>query len=288
MTVGSTSGPGVLERFLADTVVDDYASVPIASAPRPPEGPIAVAGRGFWALLAAGLIGLIVVVALLNARFTTEERQQTRAALAERVASLSAEIEARQGAVDAQVATVDTLQERLLAASDNGPATGEQIAALSNLAATTELAGPGVVVTVDDAPDAEAGSLNRVLDRDLQDIVNALWQAGATGVAVNDQRLTGTTAIRAAGEAILVNYQPLTRPYRVSAVGTSTAGSGDSGLEIFLDQLTRDYGLVTQLTTGDVALPAGELRAARFATTASPDETPGLSEQSEQSGAPRP
>ncbi len=120
---------------------------------------------------------------------------------------------------------------------------------------------------VDDAPDAEAGSLNRVLDRDLQDIVNVLWRSGATGVAVNDQRLTATTAIRAAGEAILVNYQPLTRPYRVYAVGTSTSGTGDSGLERLLDGLSTDYGLVTEMTTGDVALPAGELRSPRFAST---------------------
>ena len=64
------------------------------------------------------------------------------------------------------------------------------MADLAARAGTGVLAGPGVTVTIDDAADAEAGSLNRVLDRDLQDIVNVLWRMGASGVAVNGQRLT--------------------------------------------------------------------------------------------------
>jgi uncharacterized protein YlxW (UPF0749 family) len=162
---------------------------------------------------------------------------------------------------------VDVLRQDILRATDDQGAVVEQDR-LSAVAGTNALTGPGVVVTIDDAPDAEAGSLNRVLDRDLQDIVNVLWKSGATGVAVNDQRLTGVTAIRAAGEAILVNYQPLTRPYRVQAVGTSTTGEQASGLTSMLEGLARDYGLVTEVSTGDVALPAGELRTPRFAASA--------------------
>lgn len=50
-------------------------------------------------------------------------------------------------------------------------------------------------------------------------IVNGLWQAGATDMAINGRRLTPTSAIRAAGEAILVNYRPMSPPYVVSAIG---------------------------------------------------------------------
>ena len=63
------------------------------------------------------------------------------------------------------------------------------------------VAGPGVVLTVNDAPQAQptddsqdrgggtAGD-GRVLDRDLQTMVNGLWSAGAEAVAVNGRRLT--------------------------------------------------------------------------------------------------
>lgn len=247
---------GLLEDFLAQMVVDDYADVPPAPevAPR----------RAHWiAVPVLLLIGLLVAIAVISTRTSDEERQQTRAALADRVSAQSEAVSGAEVLVEERQAEVDRL--RAAALDDSAAPSAEDLAGLSRQAAATELSGPGITVTIDDAPDALAGSLNRVLDRDLQDIVNALWQMGATGVAVNDQRLTGTTAIRGAGDAILVNYAPLTRPYVVTAVGTATSGTDDSGLQSLLQVLGDDYGLVSTSVTGDVALPAGEIRVPRFA-----------------------
>ena len=92
--------------------------------------------------------------------------------------------------------------------------------------------GPGVVVTLDDAPAtpgattrARGGQLGdgRVYDRDLQDVVNALWSVGAEAIAINGQRLTAQTAIRSAGEAVLVDFRPLSPPYVLRAVGDAAA-----------------------------------------------------------------
>ncbi|MGO1341870.1 MAG: DUF881 domain-containing protein, partial [Cellulosimicrobium funkei] len=58
---------------------------------------------------------------------------------------------------------------------------------------------------------------------DLQRVVNALWAGGAEAVAINDQRLTGLSAIRSAGDAVLVDLQPLVGPYRVEAIGDPDA-----------------------------------------------------------------
>jgi uncharacterized protein YlxW (UPF0749 family) len=58
-----------------------------------------------------------------------------------------------------------------------------------------------------------------VLDRDLQDVVNGIWAAGAEAVSVNGIRLTALTAIRSAGEAILVDFRPLSPPYEIEAIG---------------------------------------------------------------------
>jgi uncharacterized protein YlxW (UPF0749 family) len=59
----------------------------------------------------------------------------------------------------------------------------------------------------------------RIQDVDLREIVNALWRAGAEAIAVNGQRVVATTAIREAGGTILVNFAPVSSPYRISAVG---------------------------------------------------------------------
>ena len=82
------------------------------------------------------------------------------------------------------------------------------------------------------------GDVSRVLDVDLQSVVNGLWAGGAEAVAVNGQRLTALTTIRAAGSAILVDFRPVTSPYEVSAIGPDdlerpvqrlAAGPGDAG-----------------------------------------------------------
>ncbi len=58
---------------------------------------------------------------------------------------------------------------------------------------------------------------------DLQLVVNALWRAGAEAIAVNGRRVIGTTAIRKAGSAILVNYRAVSSPYRIVALGDPEA-----------------------------------------------------------------
>jgi uncharacterized protein YlxW (UPF0749 family) len=255
-----TSERSVLEDFLQQAIADDYPDVAPTRDTRP------WYRRHWLALPALVLIGVISATAVISTRASDEARQATRAALGERITALSEVVAGTQADVDGQRQAVYALQAGVLEGVVD--AVQEEIEALEAAAGAVQLAGPGLTVTIDDAPDAAAGSLNQVLDRDLQDIVNALWQMGAAGIAVNDQRLTGATAIRGAGEAILVNYQPITRPYVITAVGTTTTGGEDSGLRQLLDLLSRDYGLVSEVTTGDVALPAGEVRTPRFAVPA--------------------
>ncbi|UFU04505.1 DUF881 domain-containing protein [Ruania suaedae] len=94
---------------------------------------------------------------------------------------------------------------------------------IGTAAGTTAVHGPGVVVTIADAPSVDSGERDaadgRVRDGDLQIIVNGLWSAGAEAVTVNGHRLTSQTAIRAAGDAILVDLQPLVSPYEIQAIG---------------------------------------------------------------------
>jgi uncharacterized protein YlxW (UPF0749 family) len=102
--------------------------------------------------------------------------------------------------------------------------------AAAGLAAVT---GPGSVVRLADAPapiDPATGrpsatEVNRVLDIDLQAVVNGLWASGAEAIAVNGQRLTATSTIRVAGNAILVDFRPVTSPYEVSAGRTRGPGA---------------------------------------------------------------
>ncbi|MFV0406543.1 MAG: DUF881 domain-containing protein [Propioniciclava sp.] len=80
------------------------------------------------------------------------------------------------------------------------------------------VAGPGVLVTLDDGRDHTVEG-SEVVDADVRIAVNGLWRSGAEAVSVNGHRVTGQTAIRNAGDAITVNYRSLSTPYHIAAIG---------------------------------------------------------------------
>ncbi len=84
--------------------------------------------------------------------------------------------------------------------------------------------GPGLEVTLDDskrqAISASADPAAYIVhEYDLRDVVNLLWMAGAEGVAINEERVVGTTSIYCAGSTVMVNDTRLSPPYVVRAIG---------------------------------------------------------------------
>jgi small basic protein/uncharacterized protein YlxW (UPF0749 family) len=165
-------------------------------------------------------LGLLFVVAYRQTVADEPARTQARNALIEQVQKRRAGTDQLQQRADALRGEVAALREREL----GGPA----VARLRNLEAATGLApvrGDGARITLGDGAtpiDPVTGRRTvdgRVRDSDLQLAANALWAAGAEAIAVNGQRLTATSTIRQAGEAILVDFRPVTTPYMMVAIG---------------------------------------------------------------------
>ena len=110
------------------------------------------------------------------------------------------------------------------------------------------------------ARDSGFSDTGRVRDRDMQRVVNGLWESGAEAVSINGQRLTALSAIRAAGDAILVDNRPLVPPYTVLAVGDGKRLSTrfqDSADGLYLHALQENYGIRTAISVeDDLRLPA--------------------------------
>jgi uncharacterized protein YlxW (UPF0749 family) len=141
--------------------------------------------------------------------------------------------------------------------------------------------GPGLQITLADAPASSASGSGadprqgttpdqgRVLDRDLQSVVNGLWAAGAEAVSVNGQRLTARSAIRYAGQAILVDFRPLVPPYVVSAVGDAAGlqtrfAAGAAGA--YLQALRDNYDVQAAIVpSANLKLPGAGGSSTRFA-----------------------
>lgn len=84
--------------------------------------------------------------------------------------------------------------------------------------------GPGVTITLTDAPTQvipEGVSVNDLVihQQDIEDVMNALWASGAEAMSVQGVRVTGRTVIRCIGNVILVDGQSFSPPYRISAIG---------------------------------------------------------------------
>lgn len=168
-----------------------------------------------------------LVLAILGFMLTVDLRTQDAASSVaeERRAELIAAVRARQGRTAQLESELTAARSALVASIELGSSTrlrelSAQTTAIAPLAGAAAVIGPATVITVADADDAAADDADfRIQDIDLQHIVNALWAAGAEALAVNGQRVVGTTAIRNAGSAILINYRVLTSPYRIVAIG---------------------------------------------------------------------
>ncbi|MBW9208994.1 DUF881 domain-containing protein [Mumia sp. zg.B21] len=206
-TSGDVTGNSMtLLQTITDNPLDDdyYTHAPHARTSR---------GR-LAAIAVVAFFTLLITLALLQTRASRPAVETERAVLTGQIDQRRTEIAALQEDVAALSGSVARLRREESGAEGLARAR-EQAAVVGTVAVT----GPALRVTVDGAPDADAGSAERVRDKDLQLLVNGLWQAGAEAIAINGNRLTAMSPIRSAGEGITVNYRSLTSPYVVTAIG---------------------------------------------------------------------
>ena len=200
------------------------------------------------AALATGVLlaTLLIVVAAVQAHVRAPASARTRADLVATVTRETKAVDALSAQVDELRTAVARLRDNALAGSEVGATLAARVRAEELASGALAVVGPGLRVTLDDAPPTSGSRRNRVLDRDVQATVNALWAAGAEAIAINGERLTAQSAIRQAGDAILVDFSPLAPPYRVDAIGEPVAvetAFASSPAAARLRSYTQLYGL---------------------------------------------
>lgn len=227
-----------------------------------------------WALgLVAAVIGAMFVVAALQTSRTAPALTTERTELISRIGVAEAEQDALRTRATTLSGEIAQLRAAALGTDDDARRLESQINALDPVVGNVAVTGPGVVITVDDAPEPEPsdsqGARDQVLDIDLQNMVNGLWQAGAEAVSINGHRLSTLTAIRGAGDAITVDYRSLTRPYRVEAVGdpkTLQARYVESPGGAWWNELAQNRGMAYQISSAkEITLSADPGMVLRYA-----------------------
>ena len=286
-------GASLLDQVLAETLDPAYAQAAQARAARETAGRAPRPGRarsGLLVLVTMLVTGLLLALAYNEAAAGSAGREEIRAALVRDIQQESSGVEELSVQLEELDAELESTREQLLDSTLQGQRALDRLDRATGGAAAVPVSGPGLLVTLAD-PEADADSdpvggeapedpRGQVRDSDLQLVVNALWAAGAEAVSINGHRLGPTTAIRTAGEAVLVEFRPVTNPYEVRAVGDpgrmSEAFLGNPDVRA-LALISQTYGLRFDYAQEDElelsAAPLSELRLARSLADATAEGT---------------
>lgn len=177
--------------------------------------------RGRWVTAAVCLvIGLMISVSSLNARGydlrpgrntqlidVVRDRSRYDVELTQRVADLRAEVDRLTAAV-----------------AIDAPDLSNGLAEAGSAAGLDSVTGPGVTVTLTDAPPSVQPpgvdeDLLVVHQQDIQAVVNVLWASGAEAMTIQGQRVVSTTGIKCVGNSVVLHGIPYAPPYVISAIG---------------------------------------------------------------------
>src|SRR4051794_23667939 len=155
---------------------------------------------------------------------------------------------AQYEALKQRVADLNAQISQLNSASANKQVrkVNQQAAGMKRLAGLEPVAGPGVTVTLSDAPQTTSAdtpdNLNLLLvhQQDIQAVVNALWKGGAEAVTIQGQRVVSTTGIRCIGNSVQLQGVPYSQPYVISAVGDPTTLEAAIAVDPYLEVYRQD------------------------------------------------
>jgi uncharacterized protein YlxW (UPF0749 family) len=230
-------------------------------------------------LLLAVVAGAAFVTSVSSIRQPQRQSSVINSHLRDQITKRTAEVERQEATNAALSQAIALVQKSALGA--NGARLAAQAQTLGLAVGEVPVTGPGLRLTLDDAPgrNGTVGSDPRatgqfdggtILDADLQVVVNGLWAAGAEAIAVNGERLTALSAIRSAGKAILVDFRPLVPPYVIEAIGDPAqlqAGFAASSAGPYVQSMRDNNGIRADIAAIDkLVLPAAGqlvLRTAR-------------------------
>lgn len=265
-----------LTALFRDPLDPAYAQAAEDKLNKPPPPRWNVLSRKVIALVVLVAIGFLLAVAYRQVARDAPEREKVRNGLIarineqkERTTRLAADAEALQ----AEVAVL-----RDLALLD--PTRAQELRLLEATAGVAKVRGDGLVVRLSDGPDAATNNKARILDYDLQQIVNVLWLHGAEAISINGRRLTSVSAIRKGG-GIYVGDFPVVSPYEIVAIGPPDLYDNFAGsltVQIYRDLTQRPehrFGFRI-MKQDELVLPAALLPELRYAKVpnASPSPTP--------------
>ena len=225
-----------------------------------------------WAVTGITLLAGFGMAVSAVAANGTDLRGGRSATLHDLVARQAEELERETIAAENLRQSVSELAERLGGIDLTSARADAEV--LTPVAGLSAVEGPGVIVTLQDAPktlDDVDPDLLVIHQQDVQSVVNALWRGGAEAIMIMDQRLIASSAVKCVGNTLLLQGRVYSPPYRIQAIGDAKrlqrALDDESGVQLLKD-LARVYGIGYEVAssplirmpefTGSISLPYSE------------------------------
>jgi uncharacterized protein YlxW (UPF0749 family) len=206
---------GLLALLNSEIETDEYTN--------PDHPPVGKKDPKWWIAIVLSFSGLLFGIAVANTQrqqpILEKNREDLRATITKNIEVLNKTSE-NLSSINNEIAQIQTNTPGL----DFHGISQSNESNLQVFSGLSSVKGEGIEIVINDAIKTDSLEtadleLARVYDSDVQLLVNALWASGAESVSINKSRLTSTSAIRSAGDAILVNYRPLLPPFVISAIG---------------------------------------------------------------------
>jgi uncharacterized protein YlxW (UPF0749 family) len=214
--------------------------------------------------LALLVLGFLIAAQLQSQVPRTSYTSQERAPLVQTALGL----QSQQDQLKQQLLDLRAQIQNEEARSEGSDATVRQLndalAQVRVAAGLIALHGTGLVIQLEDSVEPVPAGANqsdyRVSAADVRTVVEELWLAGAEAVAVNGERVTGSSAILDIGGSVLVNSAYLAPPYQVAAIGSVDLYPTMSSAPSFVDFIRARAGTfgirIAFAQPGDVTVPA--------------------------------
>ena len=150
-------------------------------------------------------------------RYSTEERSP----LIETALGLQSQQEALKADIVSLRTRIGELEAQDPGAADSLRRLYRELEDARLAAGLIAVTGRGLAFRLEDGTQGGGGLDALVTARDVRTLIEELWLAGAEGIAVNGERIVGSSAVLDIGGSILANSAYLSPPYTVTAIGPS-------------------------------------------------------------------
>ncbi len=163
--------------------------------------------------------------------------------------------------LEANEKELDSLREEIANTDQSHSSLTTQLEQYNLLLGNYELRGKGVEITLKDGDSSILKGYASdfiVHDADLYEVVNALKNAGAEAISINDQRIVTNTAITCVGNTVLINNEKVGAPFVIKAIGLPAKLYGSLTIPYGYLKLLEDDGVdvkITQVEKETIVIP---------------------------------